>query len=638
MTVPEEAGRALFTVSLSEPSIDTVTVDYATADGTAHARSDYSARSGTLTFRPGETGRKIAVPVLDDSEHEGDETFAVRLSDPRNAFLADPEGIGTITDDDPAEPPPPPPSPPALAIDDVTVPEDAGSARFTVSLSEPGTDTVTVDYATSDGTAHAAADYTAARGSLTFRPGETARIIAIPVLDDSDDEADETFTVGLTNPRNATLADPEGTATIRDVEYPAVSVSFGAAAYAVTEGESVAVEVVLSAPPGRPVTIPVTHTPGDGADGNDYSGVPERVLFASFETRKTFPVAAAEDAERENDESVLLGFGTLPARVTGAEPERSTVTLKDATPMTRRVPTEWLREFGGTAAAQVVDALDERLRCVQDRHLRAAAPDQVPARWRCLRFPGPAVAAPATAGAPVSIPLHDLSRLGFSSQRPEPNSVLSLWGRGSFSRFADPEDALAANGHVASATFGADVLADRILGGIAVSHSRGEGTVSLDGAATPAASSLTSVHPYLRLGVNESFSLWGMAGLGSGTLALTPEAAAALETPITLRMAAAGAVAELVSPAAANDLSVALKADALLLRIDAHDSASFDAAFAAATRLRLLLEGAYAIVIEDGPWLAPCLEVAARLDASDVDAGLGRRSALGFVMPIACTT
>ena len=73
-------------------------------------------------------------------------------------------------------------------------------------------------------------------------------------------------------------------------------------------------EVVLSAPPGRPLTIPVTHAPGAGAGGNDYSGVPERVRFASFETRKTFHVAAAEDDEREDDESVLLGFATLPAR------------------------------------------------------------------------------------------------------------------------------------------------------------------------------------------------------------------------------------------------------------------------------------------------------------------------------------
>ena len=315
-----------------------------------------------------------------------------------------------------------------------------------------------------------------------------------------------------------------------------------------------------------------------------------------------------------------------------AEPERSTLTIEDATRSTRRVPTDWLREFGGTAAAQVVDALDERLRCMRDRRSREPAPDLLPPRWRCTRYPGPAPAvidgrsadaALAVADASVSIPARELAQLRFSSTRPDQDPVLSLWGRGAFSRFANPGDALAPDGDVASATFGADVLADRLLGGIAVSHSRGEGTVSLNGAATQAESSLTSLHPYLRLAVNESVSLWGTAGLGSGTLSLTPEDAAALETPITLRMVAAGAQAELISPAAANDLSVALKADALLLRIDAHESASLDAAFAAATRLRLVLEGAYEIVIEDGQWLAPFLEVAARFDGSDVAAGLG---------------
>ena len=77
----------------------------------------------------------------------------------------------TITDDDPAEPPPPPP--PALSIDDLTVAEDAGQARFTVSLSKRSNATVTVAYATSDGSAHAGSDYTAATGSLTFQPGAT---------------------------------------------------------------------------------------------------------------------------------------------------------------------------------------------------------------------------------------------------------------------------------------------------------------------------------------------------------------------------------------------------------------------------------------------------------------------------------
>ena len=119
MTVAEEAGRALFTVSLSEPSTEAVTVEYATADGTAHSGSDYTARSGTLTFRPGETGRKIAVPVLDDNAEEGDETFTVGLTPCGCPILATqswptPRGLPPSPTMTRAEPPPPRPPPPPL--------------------------------------------------------------------------------------------------------------------------------------------------------------------------------------------------------------------------------------------------------------------------------------------------------------------------------------------------------------------------------------------------------------------------------------------------------------------------------------------------------------------------------------------
>ena len=209
MTLAESGGSAVFTVSLSQQSSTTVTVAYATANDTARAGSDYTARSGTLAFQPGERRKTITIPVLDDSDDEANETFTVRLSSPHNATLSYSQGTATITDDAAANPPPPPP-PPELTIHDATVPEDAGSARFTVSLSRQSTALVTVDFATSDVTARAGSDYAASGGTLTFQPGETGKTLAVPVLDDSEDEADETFTVGLSNPRNATWRTPTG--------------------------------------------------------------------------------------------------------------------------------------------------------------------------------------------------------------------------------------------------------------------------------------------------------------------------------------------------------------------------------------------------------------------------------------------
>ena len=332
MTVPEEAGRALFTVSLSQPSTETVTAAYITADGTAHAGSDYTARSGTLTFRPGETGRKIAVPVLDDNAEEADETFTVWLSNPRNAILADPEGIATITDDDPAEPPPPPPPPlPALTIDDVTVAEDAGSARFTVSLSEPSAETVTVDYATSD----------VRHGDRRLRlpprplpttpprvarsrssPATTARTIAIPVLDDSADEADETFTVGLTRPRNATLADSEGTATITDDDpaeppppppppLPALAIDD------VTVPEdagSARFTVSLSEPSAETVTVDYATSDGTAEAASDYTAARGSLTFQPGDTARTIAIPVLDDSADEADETFTVGLTSRATR------------------------------------------------------------------------------------------------------------------------------------------------------------------------------------------------------------------------------------------------------------------------------------------------------------------------------------
>ena len=314
VTVAEDGGSAVFSVRLSGESTAAVTVGYATEDGTAHAGSDYTAGSGTLTFESGAREQTIAVAVIDDSEEEGSETFTVRLSDVRNATLLDGEGTATIRDDD-GDGSPQPPGLPTLAINDVTVAEDGGSAVFSVRLSGESTATVTVGYATEDGTAHAGSDYTAGSGRLTFQSGAREQTIAVAVIDDSEEEGSETFTVRLSDARNATLLDGEGTATIRDDEYSGVRVSYGAESYTVKEGEFVAVEVVLSASPDRPLTIPLTHVPGNGAGRQDYSGVPESVRFDSFETTKTFNVTAEEDDEHDDGESIILGFGTLPPGV-----------------------------------------------------------------------------------------------------------------------------------------------------------------------------------------------------------------------------------------------------------------------------------------------------------------------------------
>ena len=107
-TVPEGnsgTSDAVFSVTLSAATSETVTVAFATADGTATAAADYQAANGTLTFPAGQTAVHITVAVIGDIVREADETFAVTLSNPANATLADATATGTITNDD--DPPAP---------------------------------------------------------------------------------------------------------------------------------------------------------------------------------------------------------------------------------------------------------------------------------------------------------------------------------------------------------------------------------------------------------------------------------------------------------------------------------------------------------------------------------------------------
>ena len=202
------ALNAAFTVSLSAASGKTVTVHYATADGTAHAPADYTAKSGTLSFAPGQLSKPITVSVRGDLLDEVNETFSVTLSAPVNATLADGQGLGTITDNDP---------PPSLSINNMTVTEvDAGTvnATLTVRLSAASGKTVSVHYATANGTASSASDYVAKSGTVTFTAGQTTKTIVIAVRGDAVHEANETFVVNLSAAINAIIADTQGQVTI----------------------------------------------------------------------------------------------------------------------------------------------------------------------------------------------------------------------------------------------------------------------------------------------------------------------------------------------------------------------------------------------------------------------------------------
>ncbi|MDT9191001.1 MAG: FG-GAP-like repeat-containing protein, partial [Limnospira sp. PMC 894.15] len=174
--------NARFVVTLDNPSSQRVTVNYATADGTATLRDrDYRRTSGRLVFRPGQTRQFIDVPVFGDTKVEPDETFTVNLSNPQNAELGRRRATGTILNDDIIVP--------QITIADTQVKEgDRGqtNARFVVTLDNPSSQRVTVNYATADGTATLRdRDYRRTTGRLVFQPGQTRQVINVPVFGDT---------------------------------------------------------------------------------------------------------------------------------------------------------------------------------------------------------------------------------------------------------------------------------------------------------------------------------------------------------------------------------------------------------------------------------------------------------------------
>ena len=244
-------------------------------DGTAVADADYTPVTGTLRFEPRETTKTIRVPVLLDTMTEQSETFTVELSNPGGSTLADPIGVGTIRAD-PA---------PSLRIGDATPVAEGDEAVFTVTLTPPNEQVVTVDYTTTDGTAVADEDYSATSGTLRFAPGDTSKTIRVPTLRDAVAEPVETFTVVLSNPSGTNVVHDTGVGTITDEGLPGLSI---ADAPTVAEGGEAVFPVTLNPASNHVVTVAYATQDGTAVADSDYTARHrERLRFEPGETTKT---------------------------------------------------------------------------------------------------------------------------------------------------------------------------------------------------------------------------------------------------------------------------------------------------------------------------------------------------------------
>ena len=223
MQVIEDLGVVNVTVLRKGGTAGNLSIDYATVDGTATAGQDYSSTSGTLTFSSGETSKSFQIPIADDAVTEPDETFTVELRNPPSleALGAPSNLVVTIQDRTTV---------PVIGHGFESVPEgDAGTttqALFTVNLSAATGRSVSVNYATSNGSATGGAscgnpgtDYETTSGTITFQPGTAAVTIPVRICGDRSAEANETISIDLSNPANATVAQSGASVSIIDDDF-----------------------------------------------------------------------------------------------------------------------------------------------------------------------------------------------------------------------------------------------------------------------------------------------------------------------------------------------------------------------------------------------------------------------------------
>ena len=298
IAVSEGSSLATFVVRLDASSINAVSVNYSTANGTAFGNFDVIGQVGTLAFAPGETSKTIQISLLNDTVAEATEVFWLDLSGAVNATIPQARHFAAIYDNDGTA------GTPAISVNDVVVDESGRTANFFVSLDRPSILPVSVNYGTVDDTAVAGLDYVAANGILNFAPGEMVKTVTVNLTNDSLAEVDEFFRLVVSNPSAATLADATGVATIGRNDAPPTSTpQLLITPTAAGENETFAKFLVqLSAPSTNEVRVNYSTANGTAFGNFDVIGQVGTLVFAPGETAKTVSVALLDDTAAEATE------------------------------------------------------------------------------------------------------------------------------------------------------------------------------------------------------------------------------------------------------------------------------------------------------------------------------------------------
>ncbi len=460
---------------------------------------------------------------------------------------------------------------PELSVADAEANEGAdATVDFQVSLSRAFANaehSVTVDYATADGTATAGEDYTATSGTLTFAAGETEKTVSVPVLDDALDEGEETLTLRLSNAQGARIGDGEATGTIKNSD-PLQKMWLSRFGRTVADHVTGAVADRLSNPlTGAQVTV--------GGQTVNLAEVGDEARLGETLTALARAFGAPSDAGQAEG-SGPGHAGSAPGPGSGAG--------------------SWPGAGLGLGDTPTLDGTTTRKIAGRELLLGSA---------------------------------FHLAREG-DGGRPG----LAAWGRvtvGGFDGEAPADDGnVRIDGNVTTGILGADAEWGRMLAGVAVSVSEGEGTFDQPGVDTGTVeSTMTTVSPYARVSLSERVSVWGLAGYGTGDMTIVQKANEATGQPeritrtdLSMRLAALGGRGALLTADANGGFELALKADGFFVETTSEAVSNEGDTSADASRVRLALEGSRAFEMGGGV-LTPGLELGLRHDGGDAETGTG---------------
>ena len=327
-TVAENASETI-TVTLSADPERTVAIPLTKTNQGGASSADYSGVPTSVTFNTGETSKTFAFAATDDNVDDDGESVKLGFGAPpeRITMGSTSESVVSITDDD---------KPTTLTVKfeqlAYTVAEGS-SVAVKITLSDDPEQNIVIAITSANQGGASSADYDPIPTSMTFKAGETSRSFTFTAVDDSADDDNESvkFTFGTlpTTPAVTAIAPNETVVSINDNNVPEVTVNYQNAAHTVAEGSSVTIRVTLSADPERTLTIPISRSNENGASDQDYSAVPASVTITSGNTSEIFTVSMTQDTLDDDGESVRLGFGAMPTRVTQGTTNESVINITD---------------------------------------------------------------------------------------------------------------------------------------------------------------------------------------------------------------------------------------------------------------------------------------------------------------------